>query len=102
MALVIRIPMLSLPPVVEEELGLVKIFPVSGNQIKLAKCHLCNLMPWNPYHLTFTFSYLTAHAVGIADCQVEEITLAGRTVMGNGPLNHMSKVVELMAQVLPL
>ncbi len=90
----------SLSTIVEEEFSLFEIFLVACSEIELAERHLCNLMSRNHTSLSWIRTYLANHAVGIADSDVEELAAACSLPVSHGTLNHVSKVVKLMAQVL--
>ena len=85
---------------VQEELGLVQILLVARHQVELGQCHFGNLVSRHAHHLSFAFANLAAHAVGIADGDVQEVALARSLVVRNGTLYHVSQVVEFVAQVL--
>ena len=75
---------------VNEELGLVKIFLVSGEDVEFCKGHLGYLVAGNPYLLAFTGAYLAADAVGIGDGYVKEVALSGCPVVGDCAFYHMA------------
>lgn len=61
---------------VEKELGLVKIFLIARGKIELGKRHLGYLVPRHERSLPFAVAYGTAHTVGIAYGDIEEIAFA--------------------------
>lgn len=87
---------------VEEELGLVEVLLVSGDQIKFGKCHFSDLVSGNADLLSFACTDFTAYAVGISDGDIEEVLLSGGLVVGDGAFHHVSQVIELVAQVFYL
>ena len=60
--------------VVKQELGLIEVTFVAGDQVELGECHLCNLMAGHDTGLTGCGTNFTADAVCIADGNVEELT----------------------------
>ena len=102
MCLAVFIGTTGISTLVEEELGLVEVFLVSGNQIKFGKCHFGNLMSGDTDLLSFACTDFTAYAVGISDGDIEEVLLSGGLVVGDGAFHHVSQVVELVAQVFYL
>ena len=99
-SLAVLVTTLGITALVEEELGHIQILLLSGHGVQLGQCHLCNLMSGYADHLIRTVANLTAHAVSILDCNVQEIALARSLIVGYCTLNHMTQVIELMAQVL--
>jgi len=89
----------GLATIVEEELSLVEILLVARGEIEFAQGHLGNLVPGHHACLPRLGSYLTHHAVGIAYGDVQELAAAGGLPVCHGTLNHVSEVVQLMAQV---
>ena len=71
MCLAVFIGTTGISTLVEEELGLVEVFLVSGNQIKFGKCHFGNLMSGDTDLLSFACTDFTAYAVGISDGDIE-------------------------------
>ena len=102
MCLAVFIGTTGISTLVEEELGLVEVFLVSGNQIKFGKCHFGNLMSGDTDLLSFACTDFTAYAVGISDGDIEEVLLSGGLVVGDGAFHHVPQVVELVAQVFYL
>ena len=102
MCLAVFIGTTGISTLVEEELGLVEVFLVSGNQIKFGKCHFGNLMSGDTDLLSFACTDFTAYAVGISDGDIEEVLLSGGLVVSDGAFHHVSQVVELVAQVFYL
>ena len=92
----------SVSALVEEELGLIQVFPVARHEIEPCQGHLRNLMAGYPHQLPLARPDLAAHAVGIPDGDVQEVAFARGLVVGDGPLHHVPQVVELMAQFLHL
>ena len=90
----------GLTPVVEEELGLVEVFLVAGDEIQFGECHLGNLMAGHHTRLSGIRSDLLAYHIGVADGDVEELAASRCLVVGNGALDHVTEIVELVAQVL--
>ena len=102
MRLAVFIRTAGMSPLVKEEFCLIQVFLLPRYQIELGKRHLGNLMAGHTDLLSGTGAYLTAYAVGITDSDIQKITLPGRLVMSNGPLYHVSQIIELMAQFLHL
>ena len=102
MCLAVFVRTAGISTLVEEELGLVEVFLVSGDQIKFGKCHFCNLMSGNADLLSLACTDFTAYAVGISDGDIEEVLLSGGLVVSDGAFHHVSQVVELVAQVFYL
>ena len=102
MCLAVFIGTAGISTLVEEELGLVEVLLVAGDQIKFGQCHFCNLMSGDTDLLSFACTDFTAYAVGISDGDIEEVLLSGSLVVGDGAFHHVSQVVEFMAQVFHL
>ena len=102
MGLVVRIPVGGAASPVEEIFGLVEILLLAGHEVKAAKGHLGDLMAGNPVHLAGTKADLADHAVGVLDGDVQEITLARGLIMRHGSLDHVTEIVELVAEFLDL
>ncbi len=102
MCLAVFIGTTGISTLVEEELGLVEVFLVSGNQIKFGKCHFGNLMSGNTDLLSLACADFTAYAVSVSDGDIEEVLLSGGLVVGDGAFHHVPQVVELVAQVFYL
>ena len=90
----------GLATIVEEELGLVEVFLVTCYQIEFGQCHLSNLMAGHHTGLTWIWAYLATYTVGIADGDIEELATTCSLIVGYGAFYHMTKVIELMAQIL--
>ena len=102
MCLAVFIGTAGISTLVEEELGLVEVLLVAGDQIKFGQCHFGNLMSGDTDLLSFACTDFTAYAVGISDGDIEEVLLSGGLVVGDGAFHHVSQVVELVAQVFYL
>ena len=92
----------GLAAIVEEELGLVEIFLVAGDEVELGECHLGNLVTGYHTGLSRVRANLTADTVGIADGDVEELAAARGLIVGDSTFHHVTEVVEFVAQVLLL
>ena len=99
-ALGINIVDSSLSTHIEEELGLIKVFLLTGEHIESGQRHLGNLMTRNHTSLSRVRSNLTNHTVGIAFGDVQELVTPCSLIMGTSSIHHMSQVVELMTQHL--
>ena len=64
---------LCLSSIVEQELSLVQVFLLTSEYIQFAESHLGNLVSRHHTSLSAVRSHLTAHAVGISACNVEEL-----------------------------
>ena len=89
-----------LSPIVEEELRLIQVFPVSRYEVQPAQSHLRNLVSRHHACLSWLVSNLLDHAVGISDGDVQELPAARSLIVGHGTLDHVSEVIQLVAQVL--
>ena len=69
---------------VEEELRLVQVLAVARHDIEFGQGHFGYLMTGYTNLLPFPRADFTAHAVGITDGYVKEITFARGLVMSNG------------------
>ena len=79
----------GLAPIVEEELGLVEVFLLSRHQIEFGKRHLCNLVSRHDTSLSRLGTHFAAHAVGIADGDVEKLARARGLIVGDGTFHHV-------------
>ena len=85
---------------VEEELRLLEILGLTRHKVKFCQSHLGNLMTGHTHLLIGTFANLAANAVGVGTRDVEERGLARGLIVGDGTLDHMTEIVELVAQIL--
>ena len=90
----------GLATIVEEILGKVDVLLLASNEIQTGHRHLCNLVARHHRHLSGVRTHLTDGTVSIAAGDIEELTLARGLIIGNGTLDHMSEVIQLMTQVL--
>ena len=102
MGLAVLIRAFGAAALVEEELGLVEVFLVACNQIEFSQCHLGNLMTGHTLQLIFIRTNGFADAIGITDGDVEEIALACGLIVGDGALDHVTEVIELVTEVFHL
>ena len=100
MRLVVRIIVTRIASLVQEELGLVQVFLVSGGEVQFRKGHLGDLMAGDDAGLTRAGAHFADDAVRIADGDVQEVALAGGLPVRDSRLDHMAEVIEFMAQFL--
>ena len=90
----------SMAALVKEELRLVQVLAVARHDIEFGQGHFGYLMAGHTYQLPLLRTDFTAHAVGITDGYVKEITFARGLVMSDGTFHHVAEVIKLVAQVL--
>ena len=90
MRLVIRITMLCLASIVEEELSLIQVFLISCSQVEFSQPHFCNLMSWYPNYLPWIGTYLTNYTVGIADGNIKKVALPCGLIVCHCCLQHVT------------
>ena len=99
-ALAVRVLAFGFAAHVEEESGLVEIALVAREHVHARQCHLGYLMARNHVGLPFARSHLAYHAVGVTLGYVEKLGAARGLIVCAGGVNHVSEVVELVAEVL--
>ena len=99
-ALRVDILVLCLATIVEQELGLIEVFLLTGEYIQASQCHLRNLMTRHHTGLSRVGTYLLDDTVGIAFGNVEELCATCCLIVGTGGIHHVSEIVEFVAGVL--
>ena len=88
---------------IHEILGTFQIFLVACYLIQLAERHLDDRMSTRTMNLTLVRSEGLANQVGIFDSHIQECLLACSTIVGNGTLDEVTRVVEFVrVNLLPL
>ena len=101
-SLVIFVAIWSASTFIKEEFSLIKILLITGYQVQLGQCHFGYLMSGHFHLLAGVGADFSANAVGIADSDIQEVALSSGLVVSDGTFDHVSQVVELVAQLLHL
>ena len=92
----------GLSAIVEQKFCLVEILLVARNDVELGQSHFRDLVAGHYTCLPLVGTYLATHTVGISDGNVEEFARPRGLIMGDSCFHHVSKVIELVAQVFLL
>ena len=98
----IGIATLCLTTHIKEISCFVKVFFVFGQDIELAKSHLCYLMPGNYMRLSLVRTNLAANTIGISNGNIKEVTFPCCLIVGTCRLKKVTKVIEFMRNYLHL